>query len=172
MSRIKGDNMAIRYDDYVKRPNQEVEYTQEMVDEMIKCREDVMYFVTNYVKIVTLDYGEVLFDPRDYQVETLKILSENRFFIGLWARQSGKTTIVAAYALWYAIFNADKNIGMVSNKESSAKRILDNMKKMYESLPVWLKPGVTEYAKTSITFDNGTKLIISATTQTHFVVGL
>jgi hypothetical protein len=160
--------MAIRYDNYVKRPNQEVEYTQEMVDEMIKCKEDVMYFVTNYVKIVTLDYGEVLFDPRDYQVETLKILSENRFFIGLWARQSGKTTVVAAYALWYAIFNADKNIGMVSNKESSAKRILDNMKKMYESLPVWLKPGVTEYAKTSITFDNGTKLIISATTPDAF----
>jgi hypothetical protein len=47
-----------------------------------------------------------LFDPRDYQVETLKLLSENRFFIGLWARQSGKTTVVAAYALWYAIFNA------------------------------------------------------------------
>jgi hypothetical protein len=70
--------MAIRYDNYVKRPNQEVEYTQEMVDEMIKCKEDVMYFVTNYVKIVTLDYGEVLFDPRDYQVETLKILSENQ----------------------------------------------------------------------------------------------
>jgi hypothetical protein len=37
-----------------------VEYTQEMVDEMIKCKDDVMYFVTNYVKIVTLDYGEVL----------------------------------------------------------------------------------------------------------------
>jgi hypothetical protein len=57
---------------------------------------------------------------------------------------------------------------MVSNKESSAKRILDNMKKMYEGLPVWLKPGVTEYAKTSLTFDNGTKLIISATTPDAF----
>jgi hypothetical protein len=160
--------MAIRYDNFVKRPNQEMEYTEEHIQEMIKCRDDVMYFVRNYIKIVTLDYGEVLFDPRDYQIDTLKILSENRFFIGLWARQSGKTTVVAAYALWYAIFQSDKNIGMVSNKESSAKRILDNMKKMYEGLPPWLKPGVTEYAKTSITFDNGTKLIISATTPDAF----
>ena len=86
----------------------------------------------------------------------------------LGKRQSGKTTIVANYALWYAVFNSNKNIGIVSNKESSAKRILDNIKKMYEGLPVWLKPGVTEYAKTSITFDNGTKIIISATTQDAF----
>ncbi len=160
--------MAIRYDDYVKRPNQELEYTEDHIKEMIKCRDDIHYFVQNYVKIVTLDHGEVLFRPRDYQNETLELLANNRFFVGLWARQSGKTTIVAAYALWYAIFNADKNIGMVSNKESSAKRILDGMKRMYEGLPPWLKPGVTEYAKTSITFDNGTKLIISATTQDAF----
>jgi hypothetical protein len=49
-------NMAIRYDNYVKRPNQEIEYTQDMIDEMIKCKDDVMYFVKNYVKIVTLGF--------------------------------------------------------------------------------------------------------------------
>jgi len=161
--------MAIRYDEtYVKRPNTELEYTDENIEELVKCRDDIMHFTKNYVKIVTLDYGEVLFDPYDYQIETLDLLATNRFFIGLWARQSGKTTIVANYALWYSIFNSDKNIGIVSNKESSAKRILDNIKKMYEGLPAWLKPGVTEYAKTSITFDNGTKIIISATTQDAF----
>ena len=118
--------MAIRYDnDYIKRPNLEIEYTEEQVEQLIKSRDDILYFTKNYVKIVTLDYGEVLFDPYEYQIETLDLLQQNRFFIGLWARQSGKTTIVANYALWYAIFNSDKNIGIVSNKESSAKRILD-----------------------------------------------
>lgn len=161
--------MAIRYDEnYIKRPNIEIEYSDEQIIELLKCRDDILYFTKNYVKIVTLDQGEVLFDPYEYQIKTLELLEANRFFIGLWSRQSGKTTIVADYALWYAIFNENKNIGIVSNKESSAKRILDNIKKMYESLPVWLKPGVTEYAKTSITFDNGTKIIISATTQDAF----
>jgi hypothetical protein len=160
--------IAIRYDDYVKRPNEEISYSEEQIEELVKCRDDVQYFIQNYVKIVTLDYGEVLFEPREYQIKTIEHLKNNRFFIGLWSRQSGKTTIVAAYALWYAIFHGDKNIGMVSNKESSAKRILDTIKRMYESLPVWLKPGVTEYAKTTITFDNGTKLIISATTADAF----
>jgi hypothetical protein len=160
--------MAIRYDDYVKRPNAELEYTPDQIEELIKCRDDIIYFVTNYVKIVTLDFGEKLFEPYDYQLETIKHLNENRFFIGLWARQSGKTTVVAAYALWYAIFHDDKNVGIVSNKESSAKRILDLVKRMYENLPVWLKPGVTEYQKTSVTYDNGTTMIISATTSDAF----
>ncbi len=160
--------MAIRYDDYVKRPNEELEYEPWMIEELMKCKEDPLYFFQNYIKIVTLDHGEVLFDPYEYQLEALKLLVENRFFVGLWARQSGKTTIVAAYALHYAIFNADKNVGIVSNKETSAKRILDTMKRMYEALPVWLKPGVTEYQKTSVHFDNGTNLIISATTSDAF----
>ena len=160
--------MAIRYDDYVKRPNEELEYTPEQITELMRCRDDILYFATKYIKIVTLDHGEVLFDPYEYQLETIKLLDENRFFIGLWARQSGKTTIVACYALHYAIFNPDKNVGIVSNKESSAKRILDTIKRMYESLPVWLKPGVTEYQKTSVHFDNGTNMIISATTSDAF----
>ena len=160
--------MAIRYDDYVKRPNEELEYTPDQIQELMKCKDDILYFCKHYVKIVTLDFGEVPFEPYEYQLETIKLLDENRFFIGLWARQSGKTTIVAAYALHYAIFNPNKNVGIVSNKESSAKRILDTMKRMYEALPVWLKPGVTEYQKTSVHFDNGTNLIISATTSDAF----
>lgn len=160
--------MAIRYDDYVKRPHTELEYEPWQIEELIKCRDDIVYFATHYIKIVTLDHGEILFSPYEYQLETIDLLDKNRFFVGLWARQSGKTTVVAIYALHYAIFNDDKNIGIVSNKESSAKRILDTMKRMYEGLPVWLKPGVTEYQKTSVHYENGTNLIISATTQDAF----
>lgn len=161
--------MPIKYDDiYIKRPQEELEYTPEQINELIKCKDDILYFVRKYVKIVTLDEGIIPFEPRDYQLECIESLQENRFTIGLWSRQSGKTTVVAAYALHYAIFNENKNIGIVSNKESSAKRILDLMKKMYEELPIWLKPGVYEYAKTQITYENGTRLIISATTSDAF----
>jgi hypothetical protein len=33
------------------------------------------------------------------------------------------------------MFNSDKTIGIVSNKESSAKDILKRLKSMYEELP-------------------------------------
>lgn len=161
--------MAIRYDEtYIKRPNAEHEYTPEQIEELLTCRDDILYFCRNYVKIITLDRGEILFDPYDYQVEALDLLSLYRFYIGMWARQSGKTSIISSYALHYAIFNSNKNIGIVSNKESSAKRILDDIKKRYENLPAWMKPGVVEYSKTFIAFDNGTRIIISATTQDAF----
>ena len=160
--------MAIRYDEqYVKRPRAEWEYEPDQIVELQKCMQSVTYFL-KYVKIVNPDQGEITFKPRDYQWELLEKFQKHRFNIGLCSRQSGKTTIVSAYVLWYAIFHSDKNIGIVSNKESSAKMILARLKRMYESLPIWLKPGVTEYSKTFTTFDNGTRIVISATSPDAF----
>jgi len=160
--------MAIKYDDkYIKRPNEDVEYTPENIKELKKCSKDVNYFL-KYVKIIHPDHGEVLFDPYPYQHELLKKFQKFRYNVALCSRQSGKTTIVGAYVLWYALFNRDKTIGIVSNKESSAKMILSRIKKMYECLPNWLKPGVTEYSKMFTTFDNGTRIVISATSADAF----
>ena len=137
------------------------------IKELKKCRDDVLYFTTNYVnKIVTLDRGEEL---HPHQIKALELLKCHRFFIGCWCRQSRKSTTLECYGLHYAIFNEGKNIGLTSHNITSAKRILDNIKRMYEGLPIWLKPGVTESTKTSIAFDNGSKIIISATTAHAFI---
>ena len=159
--------MPISYNEYVKRPREEIEYTPENIVELQKCSNNIYDFI-KYVKIVNPDRGEVNFEPYDYQYELLNMFFSNRFSIGLCSRQSGKTTVVSVYALWYAIFNRDKNIGIVSNKESSAKMILSRIKRMWESLPMWLKPGVTEYSKTFVSFDNGTRIVISATSPDAF----
>lgn len=81
---------------------------------------------------------------------------------------SHNSTTLATYALWYALFNDDKFIGIVSNKFESAKDILSRIKKMYEVLPTWLKPGSMEYNKNSVEFENGTKIQISATSASSF----
>ena len=160
--------MPIKYDErFVKRPNEELEYSTEQVDELMKCQDSVKHFL-EYIKIVNPDRGEIFFEPYDYQNDLLNTLQTARYSVGLWSRQSGKTTIVGSYCLWYALFNKDKVIGIVSNKESSAKMILSRIKRMYEGLPMWLKPGVLEYQKTGIVFDNGSKMIISATSPDAF----
>jgi hypothetical protein len=66
------------------------------------------------------------------------------------------------------MFHGEKTIGIVSNKEKSAKKILAEIKKMYEFLPGHLKPGVREYNVTSVEFDNNTKIMVSATTEDPF----
>jgi hypothetical protein len=159
--------MPIKYDQHIKRPQEELEYSPDEIKELYNCSQDVNYFM-KYVKIVNPDRGEIFFEPYDYQLDLLKKFQAHRFNVALCSRQSGKTSIVAAYVLWYACFNTDKVIGIVSNKEISAKMILARLKRMYEGLPMWLKPGVTEYQKTGIQFDNNTKIMISATSPDAF----
>jgi hypothetical protein len=81
---------------------------------------------------------------------------------------SHNTSLVGVYILWYAMFHADKTIGIVSNKEKSAKMILRRIKRMYESLPVWMKPGVKNYSETFIIFDNNVEITVSATSPDAF----
>jgi hypothetical protein len=160
--------VPVKYDSkYVKRPKEEIEYSPEQISELYECSQDVNYFI-KYVKIINPDKGEITFEPYDYQLDLLRKFQDHRFNVALCSRQSGKTTIVSAYILWYSMFNENKTIGIVSNKETSAKMILHRIKKTYECLPPWLKPGVTEYSKTFISFDNGTRLVISATSADAF----
>ena len=156
--------MGIKYNEYVKKPLQEYSYSEYEIQELAKCSNNVKYFL-RYIKIVSLDKGIVEFKPYSYQKDILNTLENHRNVIGLWSRQSGKTTVIAAYALWFAIFNSHKTIGIVSNKEASATMILRRMKQMYEELPIWLKPGCTKYQETSIIFDNGSQIFISATSE-------
>jgi hypothetical protein len=76
--------MPVGYSNAIKKPNQESEYTPEMVKEIKKCMDDIIHF-TKYVKIVDPDRGKIiLYDNlRDYQIEFLQQLKDNRKVIGL-----------------------------------------------------------------------------------------
>ena len=45
----------------LKRSNVQVEFTAEQISEYLKCKNDPVYFAKNYIKIVSLDEGEVPF---------------------------------------------------------------------------------------------------------------
>lgn len=158
----------IKYDSQVKAPNEIHEYDEDQIKELHKCKYDVKYFIKNYCKIVHQDYGVIPFETYEYQDDLLDTFIHNRFSICLLSRQSGKSTIVAAYALWFACFNSHKNIGIVSNKADSAKNFLSRLKYMYELLPNWIKPGVPGWAQTTVEFDNHTKIYIAATSKDSF----
>jgi len=160
--------MAIKYDaQFVKQPLAPVEYTPEMLQELKRCSEDILHFL-RYVRIVHPDRGRIDFEPYDFQKKILTTVKDNRFCCILCSRQAGKSTIIATYALWYAIFHPDKAIGIVSNKALSAIDILARIKLTYEELPTFLKPGVSEYSKTFCTFDNKSRIIVSSTSPDAF----
>ena len=75
------------------------------------------------------------------------------------------TTLMTIYALWIACFNKDKRVLVVANKEKTAINIFRRIRTAYEMLPNYLKPGVKEYGKTSITLENDSSIGISTTSS-------
>ena len=100
------------------------ERSDEEKEEWLKCANDIIYFAEHYCQLLTPE-GVKKIKLRDYQIEYLNHLEHNRLSICLAARQCGKTTTSAIFALWYIIFNVDKNALIVANKYKTAKEILD-----------------------------------------------
>ena len=141
------------------------EWTQQQLEEYAKCARDPIYFIQNYVKIISLDKGLVPFELYDFQEEMVRTVHSNRFVIAKLPRQSGKSTTVTAYILHYVLFNQSVNVAILANKLSTARELLSRLKLAYEYLPKWLQQGVLEWNKGSIQLENGSKVLASATSS-------
>ena len=141
----------------------DIEFTEDQVKEYMKCAKDPVYFIRNYVKVVSLDKGLIPFDLYNYQEELLNIIHNNRFAIAKLPRQSGKSTSIVSYILHYVLFNQNMNVAILANKQSTAREILYRLKMAYEYLPLWLQQGIVEWNKGSIELENGSKITASST---------
>ena len=140
-------------------------FTQEELDEYLKCSNDHVYFIENYIKIVHVDLGIIPFDLYDFQEKMVNTIHDNRFSIFCTPRQVGKSTTVVSYFLWYVLFNEDVNIAILANKGSLARDILSRLQLAYENLPKFLQQGVLIWNKGNIELENGSKIIASSTSS-------
>lgn len=141
------------------------EYTKEEVTELLKCSEDVLYFIANYCYVIHPKQGKIRLKLRDFQERLVLAMRDNSKLIALAPRQIGKTTSVSAFILWYAMFHADKTCAVLANVDRTAMSILGDIKTMYELIPLWLKPGCREWNAHTICFDNGSKIFSAATSK-------
>ncbi len=65
------------------------QYTKEELEEIKKCKKDILYFAENYCKLMT-DNGYVNIKLRDYQKDLLHTYQDNRKVVTLATRQCGK----------------------------------------------------------------------------------
>ena len=149
----------------LKKTNTPVEFTKENIIEYHKCAEDPIYFVKNYVQIVSLDHGLFPFEMYDFQEGMVSTMHDNRFSIFKLPRQSGKSTIIISYLLHYALFNANVNIAVLANKSVTARDILSRLQLAYENLPKWMQQGIIAWNKGNIELENGSKIIAAATSS-------
>jgi len=157
--------MAIQWTDEIKRPGTLEQYSPDQIRELIKCRNDAVYFASNYIYVLDPIKGIIRWEPRHYQLKILKAYQENRFNIVMAARQVGKSTVSMIYLLWKAIFVDNIEIAVLAHKLDASKDVIGRIKDSYENLPSWMKPGVTLYNRTSIEFENGAKIFGHATTK-------
>lgn len=149
----------------LKRKGVAIDWTQEMVQEFVKCAKDPIYFAEKYIQIVHVDHGLIPIECYDYQKDIIEKTTNNRRVCVVTSRQAGKTTTAVCLILHYILFNDHKLVALLANKGDAAREILDRIKTAYEALPKWLQQGVIEWNKGSVEFENGSKIIAAATSS-------
>ena len=155
----------------LKKANVSQEFTPDQVEEIIRCSEDPVYFIKTYIKIVSLDKGLIPFAMYHFQEEMVAKFHAERFNIAKLPRQSGKSTIVTSYLLWYVLFNDNVNVAILANKAATAREMLQRLQLSYENLPRWLQQGILQWNRGSLELENGSK-IMAASTSASAVRGM
>jgi len=140
------------------------DFTEEEIKEYVKCKDDPVYFIEKYVKIITLDKGLQPFKLYDCQKRKVDCIMNNRRVVLMEGRQQGKTVTSAACILHYTIFQEDKTVAIMANKSSAAREVLNRYQIMYENLPLWMQQGVKVWNKGDVELENNSKVLTAATT--------
>jgi hypothetical protein len=109
--------------------------------EFARCKDDVAYFIHNYLVIDDTQgdsVGSMPFHLWPDQVTALGVLATERLVIFLKARQLGISWLCLAYALWLALFHPGKLVLLFSQGELEAGEMLRRYKAMYDRLPGWM----------------------------------
>lgn len=142
--------------------------TKKEINIVKACSKNINQFV-KYVKILGPE-GFAEFRPYQFQIKLLRKFvhswenrrTEKHNHIVVGPRQSGKTTALAVYALWYLLFNSDKCIGLLGYKHSISEEILLRIKEIYSYLPDFLKQEVVRNTKEHFKLANGSYIFTAA----------
>ena len=148
-----------------KTPYKKEKYTEEQLIELALCSQDPKHFMKEHCFIQHPTKGRMKFALYDFQEELVDVYHSNRYSISMLARQTGKSTCAAGYLLWYAMFNPDQTILVAAHKYSGASEIMQRIRFAYETLPDFIRAGVTAYNKGSLEFDNGSRIVAQSTTE-------
>lgn len=144
----------LKSDPNLRKANLLFQYTDEEIAEILKCRKDIVYFAETYVYLKT-ENGLKHIKLRPYQKQLLKNYQENRWCITLFPRQSGKTTTTAIFFAWFSIFNTDKNLAVIAQRDQIAAEVFSKIKSIIQYLPFFMKPGCVKFNSGGYHFDNG-----------------
>lgn len=130
------------------------------ISEIQKCKEDILYFRNNYVKLKK--HNGIFFAESDkIQDEIINLIIKNRKVLIDTDRQTKKSTGAAVVILHKFLFENSQNIGLVSKNQMLARDNLAKIEEMYYELPEFFKLPGTKLNKTSMySKANGNRVFI------------
>lgn len=85
----------------------------------------------------------------------------SKYNIVLKSRQLGITTVSCCLSLYYAITKPNSHCMLISYSLDSASTIFDKLKCMYDSLPSGIRPKEIANNRSSLKFNNGSKITVT-----------
>lgn len=138
---------------------------EEIINEIIKCRQDPKYFIKNYVYISHPIKGKIPLKTYPFQDNVLDNFVDNRFNIIIKGRQMGVSTITLGYIGWVMLFYQEKEIVLLSIKSEVTKDLIARLQLLFDELPDWLRPKYLTKNKTRIKLHTGSRIKATATTK-------
>ena len=152
------------YNPNLKKVNTPVEFTKENIIEFQKCEEDPIYFMKNYMKIVSLDEGLVPFKMYDFQKHIVRqyMTTDLQFANYLDNQVSQQLPFRIYYTMHYLI-----QIVILPYLPISPLllEIFYRVQFAYENLPKWLQQGVINWNKGNIELENKSQIVAAATSS-------
>lgn len=133
--------------------------------ELKRCFDSIDYFAEHYFTIIDGNGNIVPIKLYKKQSELIHKFQDHTNVVVCSPRQVGKSVSYSIYFCYQIIFQKNFSILIAANKAKSAKGVLKKIKDAYEQIPNWMKPGIVEWNKQSITFDNGVKIEAEATSD-------
>lgn len=135
--------------------------TQSQREVIRRCRQSVTWFLRSFGKVKHPSAGIIPFDTFSYQRHAIKCFRKYRMNIFRKCRQAGISKISGAFAAWFALFNSNKTILIVSRTDEDAMNFLrENILFIYNNLPDWMrelwKP--VKQNEHEIVFPNGSRI--------------
>ena len=127
------------------------EYTENEIKEYNKCKEDIVYFAENYVKL--LDMITIKLYP--YQEQ---ILTEDRV-VAKTSRRIGFSLLSQIKILHSLIFESSKTLVIYSVCMEHSMVSINNIRMMIDNLPDFLKPKLTTNNKSQLETENHSRLV-------------
>lgn len=128
------------------------------MNEIDKCKNDLLYFVKQHVYIENTVNSVIRFEPTDEQIKLLHNLHNNPHNLEVCDRQTGKTTCSAIYLLWRAMFYPGEAIVFIGANDNSIREFTRILHRIYEMCPEFIRSKKKCFSSSTTTFENGSTI--------------